>query len=104
MVSIYYQNMGAWIHNRRQTYGFAHDLSGGLSIRNENRVDLTEIPDRLDEVAMNQARELAKFAERLIKVKPEISDGELLEALKETGAPLSVVQKALKIARRKPPK
>jgi hypothetical protein len=107
MTSIYFQNGGQWIGDRRSTMEIAKELTGGLHLGvieatpsrtgiNEDakdaRVDLDSIPSRVPEVLRSAARTILPlikgFAEKLPK-------GSVRESLLSMGIPAIMVDAAM---------
>lgn len=108
MVSIYYQNGGTWVKDKKYTLELAKEMVGAVSFgmrdlaarfSGENRqqfeADLNSIPQRIPEVFQSQVRNLRPIVSMMLKAMrvPEVRT--LLQA---QGIPLSLVDAALNIA------
>lgn len=63
MISIYYQNGGRWVRSRKETYPIAKRLTGGLSVKTVDRVDLNKIPKAAPEVFNHLVEQLMQFVQ-----------------------------------------
>ena len=81
MISIYYQNGGAWVKSRRHTYDVAKGLTGDLSPTIKDRVDLNEVPTKVREVREYQIGELMQIVRELLYVAPKLDNSMIREIL-----------------------
>lgn len=104
MVSLYYQNNGAWLGSKPATFDVAKQLTGGLSTsvneildakkRQRNvRVDLNSLR-RIPEVAQAQVRSLKPV---IVMMRAAMSNKQIREALRSQGVPLDIIEAALKL-------
>lgn len=108
MVSIYYQNGGAWLVSRHATYEQAKDLTGGLASsvgeildakkRQRNvRVDLDSLRSRIPQVGDGQVRSVKHIIDMM---SDAMSNEQIRAALSGKGIPVDIIEKALSLVAR----
>jgi hypothetical protein len=108
MVSIYYQNGGTWVKDRKNTFKLATEMTGGIkfgladltsrftsSNRPDMDVDLNQIPRRIPEVFEAQVRNLRPLISMLMQLG---GSGKVREILIARGIPPVVIDAALRMA------
>jgi len=99
MVSMYYQNGGAWVGDRHETYERAKELTGGVSIENTGRVNLDGIPSKVERVKNYQVSKLAEFVDSLLEVAPDLTDNKIRSKLQGMGVPADVIEGVIRRVR-----
>ena len=97
MVSAYYQNGGKWVGGgRKPTYDAVKPLAGGLSPDIANRVDLDDIPNRLQEVFETQVGQAVAYIKGSVLVlAPTASRSVIVEHLVKKGFPKKIAEEAV---------
>jgi len=108
MVSIYYQNGGRWVGNRKHTFELAKNITGGIgfgladlasrftsSKRPDMDVDFNEIPQRIPEVFETQVRNLGPVISMLMQLG---GSKVVRDILISRGVPPMVIDAALAFA------
>ena len=108
MVSIYYQNGGNWVENRKHTFELATEMTGGIKFgladlasrftsanRPDMDVDLNQIPRRIPQVFEAQVRNLRPVISMLMQMG---GAGKVRESLVARGVPPMVIDAALAVA------
>ena len=104
MVSIYYQNGGKWVDNRKYTYELAKGMTGGISFgledlvsrftggtRPEINVDFESIPKRVSVVGDTQTQAAKQILLILLQVSTSV---QARDALKKRGFPEFIIDAA----------
>jgi len=93
MLSIYFQNAGCWVENRKNTFDLAHQMVGELSYKATERVNLDDIPLRIPEVFEKQFVTLKTgLLDPLIDVGPDPS--KISETLRKRGIPEPLIARS----------
>lgn len=94
MVSIYYQNNGAWLGGRRESFEVAKDFVGKPSIKAENRVNLDEVAKKHRQILDSQLVTLKSvLLDPLLEVTPD--EGKILAVLKGRGLSEELIETAM---------
>jgi len=108
MTSIYFQNGGQWIGNRKSTMCIAKELTGGLHVSVKEilahrtrvqeeaknvRVDLDSIPGRVSEVRQSAVRSIIPLLKGFAEKLPRAS---VRESLIAVGIPVIIVDAAMR--------
>jgi hypothetical protein len=72
MVSVYYQNGGAWLGSRRESFEVAKDFVGKPSLKAENRVNLDEVAIHHKQIIDRQLMTLKSvLLDPLLQISPD---------------------------------
>jgi hypothetical protein len=98
MISAYFQNEGKWIGGSRQaTYCAVKELTGGLSSKNTNRVNLDELSIKLKDVFETQVKSTMIYIRNgVLAVNGQLSREEVLKHLQGRGCLLQVAKEAIR--------
>ena len=94
MISIYHQNGGQWIGNRRATYERAKRMVGRLSPQPTNRVNLDEVADSNPEVKRYQMNTVRSLVEMLLTVTKDLNS--VRQALNQRNIPADLIETILR--------
>jgi hypothetical protein len=89
MISAFYQNDGKWVGGtRKATYQAGKSITGGLSYKNKNRVNLDELSIKLNEVFETQVAATMRYIKQhILKLRPDMTPEEVLTHLLEIDPP-----------------
>jgi uncharacterized protein (DUF697 family) len=95
MVSVYFQYGGGWVGSRRNTFELAKELAGGLSHKNENRVDLNSVPDHVPDVK----KRMVAYAVDLVAAMTGagLPQAAIRASLTKKGIPVWIIEQAFSI-------
>ena len=96
MISIYYQNGRSWVGSRRETYGYAKDITGKKD--DDAGVDLNSVRFRVPAVHEYQVRQLMRFVRDLLEAAPKVKDETILAILRKKGVADDLAEEVLRRA------
>jgi hypothetical protein len=98
MISIYYQNNGAWLGGRRESFEVARDFVGKPSMKAENRVDLDEVAKKHRQVLNTQLVTLKSvLLDPLLEVAAD--EVQIMAVLKGRGLSEELIESAMMYVR-----
>lgn len=93
MVAAYYQNGGAWIGNRKNTYGIASEIVGSFSPKTDDRADLNDFARRNKTISEKHLNFALSMVEMLKNAA--LSKSQIRNALQSKQIPSWLIDQAL---------
>jgi hypothetical protein len=103
MVSMFFQNGGAWVGNRKSTFDLAKGMTGKITLglsdvlsgsfkSRTGRVDLNSIPHKVASIRESQLRSVKALLEMM---RAAMSHDQIRAAAKRQGIPIDLIEEAL---------
>jgi uncharacterized protein (DUF697 family) len=99
LISIYYQNGGAWCGDRKASFAKAKDIVGEYSAQTDRRVDLSVIPTKIPSIHEKHIKAMLAFIDTMRMVVTD--DAQIIAALKAKGFPEDLISEAIRRSKSK---